>query len=366
MEQNILRLRAASNVQVPTTKIDAMQDGQSPEHCAQERPSRRMVDAAAADLDAATVQRAFAGRIIAVSGPIAAGKTTLGRAMQLLCEQHAVPCLFAPEVVNATALALYIEHQTVPHVAADTLFYNDERVDEAPATTEEQARANNPYAMPFQVHMLVDCQHRVREARAFLDVHRSYGTEKATAIVDRTAWDNTVFEEANRRLCGAISEHDARYYQAVAVGAPSFGVDQLVYLDVPPEVTLQRIGVRGAGAEAAYQVVYMRYLHDIWFHRIVRNYARAEPFAIHVFAWSDFGAVSLGDIVARLAQCTSSTVQPLIWFANNEMPVPAAFQSAARVHWQRDYATSTCPETRARFKSRVLALIAAQQRVVCV
>lgn len=343
-----------------------MQDGQSPEHCAQDRPSRRLVDAVAADLDATTVRRAFAGRIIAVSGPIAAGKTTLGRAMQLLCEQHGVACLFAPEVVNATALGLYIEHQTVPSVSHDALLYNDECVDEAPATTAEQARTNNPYAMPFQVHMLVDCQHRVREARAFLDVHRSYGTENATAIVDRTAWDNTVFEEANRRLCGAISEHDARYYQAVAVGAPSFGVDQLVYLDVPPEVTLQRVGVRGAGAEAAYQLVYMCYLHDIWFHRIVRNYARAEPFAIHVFLWSDFGAVSLGDIVTRLAQSTGSTIEQLIWFADDNMPVPSAFQTAVRVHWQRDYATATCAETRARFKSRVLALIAAQQRMICV
>lgn len=328
----------------------------SPQHRARDQVCHDLLRTAVG-VDADTVRRAFASQIIAVSGPIAAGKTTLGRAMELLCVQHGVHCLFAPEVVNSEALALYIEHQRVQSAA----LYNGENDD--CNVSDTAARCNNPYAMAFQVHMLADCQHRVRESRMYLDVHRSCGTRHAAAIVDRTAWDNTVFEEANRRMCGAISAHDARYYRAVAVGAPSFGVDQLVFLDIPPDVTLERIGLRGASAEAAYQSAYMHFLHDIWFHRIVRNYATERPFAIHIFAWDDFGHASLGDVVRRLAD-NESEPHKLVVFDKDG--VPAAFDSAERVHWTRDYASSTCCETRTRFKRHVLSLLSRRRRIVCV
>lgn len=348
----------------PTMKRDdsneqkAMTTSDSPQHRAREQVCQDLLHTAAG-VDAATVRRAFASQIIAVSGPVAAGKTTLGRAMELLCAQHGLACLFAPEVVNSEALGLYIEHQ---HVQSATLYNGD---DNDCTVTDEAARCNNPYAMAFQVHMLADCQHRVREARVYLDVHRSCGTRYAAAIVDRTAWDNTVFEEANRRLCGAISAHDARYYRAVAVGAPSFGVDQLVFLDIPPEVTLERIGLRGASAEAAYQSAYMHFLHDIWFHRIVNNYAAEHPFAIHIFAWDDFSHASLGDVVQRLA-AQADEPPPIKLVVFEKDGVPPAFHSAERVHWTRDYAASTYCETRTEFKRHVLSLLSRRQRIVCV
>lgn len=342
----------------------------SPQHRAQEQVCHDLLRTAA-NVDAETVRRAFASQIIAVSGPIAAGKTTLGRAMQLLCTQHGMQCLFAPEVVNSRALALYIEHQRVEttalyNAALDCSSDDDDDShddNDHSSLSNTAARRNNPYAMAFQVHMLADCQHRVREARMYLDVHRSCGTHHAAAIVDRTAWDNTVFEEANRRLCNAISTHDARYYRAVAVGAPSFGVDQLVFLDIPPDVTLERIGLRGASAETAYQSAYMHFLHDIWFHRIVRNYAAERPFAIHIFAWDDFGHASLGDVVCRLAENEAEPVKLVVFDKDG---VPVAFNSAERVHWTRDYAASTCCETRTRFKRHVLSLLSRRQPIVCV
>lgn len=354
-------------------------------------------DCVASDL-ATTVQTLPRACTLGLGGPISAGKTTLGRALQIACERAGIPCHFAPEVVNEGALKLYIDGQQLPDwfktavssgeteaLRYNRRFYDVEESSNDPSNVHHGvSRTVNAHANSFQILMLASCQHRVREASLFLTLQ-----PKGLAVVDRTAWDNTVFEEANRCLYRSISDDDHAFYSLVRGSEPAFGVDALVYLDVTPDVTLKRILVRGSSAEASYQRTYVTYLHDIWFHRIVQNYTETRhrslfdgsiieeekegraPFPIYIVPWNDFSNASIEAVMQRVAD--PNPKMPRVRFvdevyfeaASDESLCHDKFKDWSVMHWMHDYASpKVSDEQRAAFKQRVVDLMSRGERII--
>lgn len=337
------------------------------------------------------------GMSIGVGGAISGGKTTLGRALELAALRDGVRCHFSPEEVNGDTLDLYIKGQTLPQKLVDAvengqrselLRYNCPFYDvEIPiavaksgiATTAEAARAN-PYANPFQLFMLATCQHRVREACLFLQfASQKEEKENSLAVVDRTAWDNSVFEEANRLLYGAISDEQHMFYSLVCGTAPSFGVDALIYLDVSPEVTLERIGMRGSSAEIAYQRTYITYLHDIWFHRVVSNFCETAhrcpysaslirvtnetPFPIFVVPYDDFDETNvLQSALDKIASLQSSKLPRVRFYERGILRPETPFGENVEFRefdWSNEYASAYVSDVqRSKFKKHVMQCLA--------
>lgn len=365
---------------------------------------------------------------IGLGGSISAGKTTLGRALQLAAERLGVPCHFAPETVNKDALHLYCSGQKMPEwyekalrnvddektdvvredddddhekkeEEPDLILYNCAFFDvddgenntesENNAATVEQLRQQqnvhvarddvvNEYATAFQILMLADCQHRVREAALFLALH-----PQGLAISDRTPWDNTVFEEANRSLYRSISDRDHEFYQLVRGSAPAFGVDALLFLDVSVDETMRRIAVRGSSAEARYQRTYMTYLHDIWFHRVVQNYTTTphyslfdgtlksgtdSPFPIVVVPWDQFENhenLFVEQMVERVCECvarSAQTVFPRISF-HKSAHGDKKDETNNVFDWSADYADQRRSDKRTEFKKKVMAKLARNESI---
>lgn len=346
---------------------------------------------------AATIRSVPTGISLGIGGAISGGKTTLGRALQLAALRDGIQCHFSPEEVNAEALDLYIRGQTISSKLADAvkngnnehlLRYNARFYDcttpltvgeSGVASTVEAAQAN-PFANPFQLFMLATCQHRVREASLFLDLLES--KENALAIVDRTAWDNSVFEEANRLLYGAISDEQHKFYSLVCGSAPAFGVDALIYLEVSPQVTLDRIGVRGSSAETAYQRTYITYLHDIWFHRVVANFCETvhrclydpktikvcnvDPFPIYVVPYDDFDASHA--LHNTLAQISSLKLPRVRFYARGLLRPESPFGGNvefSQFDWTNEYASPDATDAqRSEFKKRVMQCLANAQCIL--
>lgn len=338
------------------------------------------------------------GKKIGIGGSISAGKTTGGRALQLACERLQVPCHFSPEMVNNGALQLYIAGQKLPEwcrleidqtdakaafLRYNRAFYDTSKPLGAPdgaSLVEWAEEDNNPFANSFQILMLADCQHRVREAALFLSFQKN-----GLAIVDRTAWDNTVFEEANRFLYRSISDDEHRFYELVSGSAPAFGVDAMLYLDVSVDETLKRIAVRGSSAEAKYQRVYMTYLHDIWFHRVVQNFTmtphyslfdcslksgKDAPFPIVIVPWDNFDANLMENALTKLCrggggQEGQGMKEPRVYFAKEEEEGEAEKGDGdfVALHWTRDYALQTDDAKRTEFKRRVMQLLSADKTI---
>ncbi len=375
------------------TKSSAENMKLSTEHVANPLISDQL--ASAIDLDESEWAR-LSGMLIGMSGAISAGKTTFGASVVAALKEHGLRGHFSPEQVNAEALSLYISNQRVPEwfsaMSPDEqarVKYNNPffvRKKEASTTRGwgvgpggagvENSQVTNPYATPFQVLMLADCQHRVRECQLFLSL-----CPNGVAIVDRSAQDNTVFEEANRKLYGAISETDHAFYELVMGNAPAFGVDALIYLDVPPQVTLDRIALRGSGPEKAYQMTYMTFLHDIWFNRLVENFTetpkvssfnqekfgpeevtgpkgkkKSGPFPIFVVNWSDFSTCSISRVLRRVIDPNPRLPRIHFYRSTDKISqIPfGAWATFVTMDWTTGYQLAS-HDARSAFKKKVIS-----------
>lgn len=192
--------------------------------------------------------------IIAVAGPIAAGKTTLSRALSaelnlLNGDEKFSQC--SEEQVPQDLLTLYIEHP-------------------------------QDYATHFQT-VMVD-RAALRRRLAFLNGEN-------VLFIERDLEENVVFAQANA-LSGNFP---ANYYETWY--RPHFAfltqdvqsVRLYIYLHVRPETLEQRRGVRARPSEELYADDYLNCVGDVYFHWVMRL---AMARRILVLDWNQFSSAS--------------------------------------------------------------------------
>lgn len=371
----------------------------SVEHLPSERAVRALVREFSTNLTD-EVWKSLSGLRFGIAGPISAGKTTLGRAIQVCAERTSgVACYFAPEHVDTKALRLYLENQPpgpTPQTPYNYAFYDCEA---ARQPTPPAIRNNNGIAACFQIDMLSACQDRMQQADLVVKLCRSAG-QAAFAIVDRTPCDNRAFAMANHYLYGSISALQYQYYNEVVLKSfAPFGVDYLLFLDVSPTTTLERIMERGSAAEEKYQsmAAYLEYLHCLFFHSIVENFtvtaripsfsrdgwtAGNEPtcaledvdrevFPLVVVPWDQFQSQNVTSTLRSIAGVDGAppVTLPRVAF----VPIKATDATGERLeaptfdfgpkrtnvehrtwNWTREYASQTDAKKRTAFKQAVL------------
>jgi deoxyadenosine kinase len=159
---------------------------------------------------------------IGIAGIIGAGKSSLTRDLAA-----AIP----------GAVALY-EPVDNPYLEA---FYRD------------RAR----YAFEFQVFMLQRRFEQHREAAVL--------SKSRTVVQDRTLWEDTVFAQMMHDA-GYISDQGWQTYLALFRSLEEYMVrpDAIFYLDVEPDLALERVRQRDRGAEQGLELEYLVRLRDTY------------------------------------------------------------------------------------------------------
>ena len=202
--------------------------------------------------------------LIILEGGIAAGKTTLLKTMEKTYGYYAIE---EPVIDNP-----FLEK-----------FYKD------PMT----------YAFPFQMWFLDVRVKHYSHAVEFAKAH-----PETTVILDRSVFSDYVFA-LNCHNDGFISDAQfAQYmerYTEALLRLPNPAA--MLYLDVPPEVCLNRIlNVRRRECEKDIPLSYLTGLHDCY-KELIRQ-MRAINCRVEIIDWSQFG--SAADINERCALATSA------------------------------------------------------------
>lgn len=167
--------------------------------------------------------RHLRGAIILVEGIIGAGKSTLAHKLHLLLKKVDIPVLFLEEEVDPYML---------------DLFLSDMR----------------KYAFAFQMLMLVQRQKTYIRALEFAR------KENGVAIIDRSLYGDLAFGLLHNDY-GNISEQEWKAYESVMASSPLPQPSCILYLEVSPEVALERIKARNRGKESSSYT--LEYLHDL-------------------------------------------------------------------------------------------------------
>jgi deoxyadenosine kinase len=222
--------------------VDTTREKQSPDASAQsptqgneDRPSIRSSKPAvqaALRPSSGTQMDTFGNMFIGIAGMIGAGKSTLATA---LGEHLEIDAYYEPVQDNE-----YLED-----------FYRDTKT----------------YSFAMQVYLL---NRRFQQHQEIIWRGRS-------AVQDRTIYEDSIFA---RMLAenGLMDERDYRTYQELFKHMSNFMCKPsvIVYLDVSPETSLERIRMRNRGVEADIELQYLRALYA-GYERFVKDISRVIP-----------------------------------------------------------------------------------------
>lgn len=180
----------------------------------------------------------FRGKIIALGGPICAGKTTLGKALRDHFIENGVDAVFHEERVHRRHL---------------DLFYKG--LGQLP---------RNPHAFSFQLDMLMQCAYVYTES-AYQTGKKGDTARPKVVIIDRAAWDNYVFALLHY-ISGNINESEMEIYVEKLRELGAFHLDYVVYLHVSAEKAHKRIHeVRKSKEESGVPLAYCESLERAYF-----------------------------------------------------------------------------------------------------
>jgi deoxyadenosine/deoxycytidine kinase len=201
-------------------------------------------------------------RIISIDGPIAIGKTTLGRKLRKRIGEDAI---FFPETGHKAPAGgenpvdVWLEHPT-------------------------------DLAAAFQMSMYCQCQTRMMLAERDLTICK---LRKRTPLImiDRSLVGNAVFAVTNHRI-GNISDEEFRFYRAHLRCEPIMSLssnDVNIQLWAPVETCARRLGVRDLDdtttEEENYQIDYFFELARTTFCALLSNLSREQPQHQLVINW---------------------------------------------------------------------------------
>lgn len=169
--------------------------------------------------------RHLRGAVIVLDAVIGAGKTSLGLALLSLFKEVQLPAQFFEEEVDEQFLELFLSDKS-------------------------------RYAYAFQMHMLAVRQKIYMSAINF--AHQNNGI----SIVDRSLYGDFAFAQMHTKY-GNISQEELSVYSGIVQKTPLPEPSVILYLDVSPQVALERIVQRNRGSEVAvYDIQYLQDLND--------------------------------------------------------------------------------------------------------
>ena len=195
----------------------------------------------------------FENLFIGIAGMIGAGKSTLATA---LAEHLGIDVYYEPVEDNE-----YLED-----------FYRDTRT----------------YSFSMQVYLLT---------RRFQQ-HQEIIWRGRSAVQDRTIYEDSIFARMLAET-GLMDQRDYRTYLRLFKHMSNFMCKPsvIVYLDVSPESSLERISMRSRSAESAIGLDYLRALHD-GYEQFVREISRVIP-VIRVDYERFATAEEMADVIKR-------------------------------------------------------------------
>jgi len=170
--------------------------------------------------------RSFIGHIIILEGLISAGKTTLGRSLTKLFQQHNIKVIFFIEYKNDILLEVYIENM-----------------------------AQEAYG--YQIMML-------RERIHIYELAQQYASQGYVVIIDRSKAGDLAFALMQKDK-GYFSVKQWTAYQQVLQTPTQMCPSIIAYLDVNPHLAYQRMLVRDDKCEVkGYDEQYFIDLHQAY------------------------------------------------------------------------------------------------------
>lgn len=167
--------------------------------------------------------RHLRGSVIVIEANIGAGKTTLGTKLVELLQNSGIPAKFYEEPINLTLLELFL-------------------------TNPEK------YAFTLQMFMLT------QRKGIYIDAEQFARKENGVAIIDRGILGDIAFFNLNLDL-NRINDSESKVYMDVVQNMKLPQPTNVVYLDVHPEIALQRIKGRNRGSEGSiYTIEYLQEL----------------------------------------------------------------------------------------------------------
>lgn len=167
--------------------------------------------------------RTLRGAVLVIEGIIGSGKTSLGEKLTQMITNSGIPCKFFQEEVNLPLLELFLKDM-------------------------------KKYAFSFQLYMLSTRQKVYREAIEFSR------RENGVAIIDRSLHGDIAFASMHNDA-GNISNEEWNVYEDIVSSNSLPEPTVVIYLEVLPEVAIERINKRNRGSEVSkYTLEYLREL----------------------------------------------------------------------------------------------------------
>lgn len=183
--------------------------------------------------------------IISVEGPIGIGKSTLGKSIKMHLENNgATDVIFKPEPFNQLMLEQFLSDQ-------------------------------KKYAYAFQLHMLS----RRQIDFALAQQHDSID------ILDRSLCGDLCFAKLQHKY-GNMSDDEMSIYQSVYDEFAPYRPDTVIFLDVSVTTAMRRITKRNRNGESAYDVDYIRDLHEMYERTITDQYDADSKVDLYRVDWN--------------------------------------------------------------------------------
>lgn len=200
--------------------------------------------------------RHLRGAIILVEGIIGAGKSTLSTRLHSFLSEVGIPSLLLEEEVNPLMLNLFLSDM-------------------------------KKYAFAFQMTMLVQRQKIYMRACEF--ARRDNGV----AIVDRSLLGDWAFAMMHNDK-GNISDSEYAAYESIMSSTTLPQPSNILYLEVTPEVALQRIQSRNRNGEtSAYD---LQYLYELDMNYKVAMEESRIP--VHYINWNKTSTLSNDELLS--------------------------------------------------------------------
>lgn len=165
------------------------------------------------------------GMVIVLEGNVGVGKSTAGIHLARYLRDLGLPARYIPEHVNPHLLGAFIEDM-------------------------------KRFAFTFQITML-------ELRRASYHLAEAYAKNGEIVILDRMVHGDLVFGRYQRDL-GNITEEQYRAYLQNVKDLDFPSPSLVIYLRATPEKALERVNRRARDKESAYQLSYLRGIHDLY------------------------------------------------------------------------------------------------------